>query len=99
MKKKRIFSLLTAAVFLLSACSPGGGNAKRGKEMGYFTYPETDWGMTVEEVKSALGLSEKSLTRLENAVDGNESYLAELEIFGAFAEAVFIFNSSVSGAG
>ena len=99
MKKKRIFYLLTAAVFLLSACSPGGGNAKRGKEMGYFTYPETDWGMTVEEVKSALGLSEKSLTRLENAVDGNESYLAELEIFGAFAEAVFIFNSSVSGAG
>lgn len=99
MMKVKLFSLLLAAVFLLSACSPGGGNAKRGKEMGYFTYPETDWGMTVEEVKSALGLSKKSFTRLENTVDGNESYLAELEIFGASAEVIFVFNSSAPGAG
>lgn len=92
MKKKMMFSLLLAAVFLLSACSPGGGNAKRGKEMGYFTYPETDWGMTVEEVRSALKLSEKSLTRLENAVDGNESYLAECDAFGVVASVIFNFN-------
>lgn len=99
MMKVKLFSLLLAAAFLLSACSPGGGNAKRGKEMGYFTYPETDWGMTVEEVKSALELSEKSLTRLENTVDGNESYLAELEIFGASAEVIFVFNSGEPGIG
>ena len=99
MMKVKLFSLLTAAVFLLSACSPGGGNAKRGKEMGYFTYPETDWGMTVEEVKSALGLSEKSITRLENTAEGNESFMAEMEVFGASAQVIFVFNSSVPGVG
>lgn len=92
MKKKMILSLLLAAVFLLSACSPGGRNAKRGKEMGYFTYPETDWGMTVDEVRTALGMTEKSLTRLKNAVDGNESYLAECDVFGAPASVIFNFS-------
>ena len=92
MKKKSILFILLAAVFLLSACSPGGESTKRGQEMGYFTYPGTDWGMTVEEVRTAIGKTEKTFTRLANAVDGNESYLAECDAFGAPANVIFNFD-------
>lgn len=88
---KKLVWIIAAVLLLLTACAPG--NSQRGKELGYFTYPGTDWGMTEEEVFNALG-KEKTDFRQDELDDSRltQYSISGTEFLGAKAEEIrFVF--------
>lgn len=61
---KKMLPFIFAILLLLTACAPSAyPNTERGKKYGYFTYPDTDFGMTEEEFLEALGETSEKLIR------------------------------------
>lgn len=89
MKKLRFTPLLFALGLLLAAC---GGIGEKSAYYGYFTYPNTDWGMTKDEVFAALGKKEADFEHEDQIEErGTDYYSIEQKIFGAPATVSYGF--------
>ena len=91
---KKTYCLLIVGLLLLSISLPGCAGTES-LDPDYFQYANTEWNMTVDEVTSALALSEEDCTILvDDSTRVNPHYLLatdRLDFYGKNATTVFEF--------